>query len=269
MESHLFPERSAALAESLSAAVGPAWHVEVWSELTSTMDRARELLPVNTVEMPVLVLADAQSAGRGRQGREWQSTEGAFLGTFVFRCSHEVSALGGFSLLVGLAVREALECALLLKWPNDLVDCEGRKVGGILVELVSSGGDLGVLVGVGLNVRHAPQFVPHATALSDLGCRFLSPDEIAKVLSRRLFLAFQEVLRRGFEPSLSSWLSAAYGRGYTWIVDLGDQAGGGAPLEGRMVGISPTGALLIEDPRGAVRHVTAGHVLAIRAPGAV
>lgn len=123
--------------------------------------------------LPCLLIAEHQFAGRGRQGRNWQSVAGASL-TFSLILPLPVTDWSGLSLAVGVAVCEAvaavdsdhrhdLRCAL--KWPNDLwlvpadagsLTVAGRKLGGILVETAAAGAQRLVIVGVGLNVlpRH-------------------------------------------------------------------------------------------------------------------
>jgi BirA family transcriptional regulator, biotin operon repressor / biotin---[acetyl-CoA-carboxylase] ligase len=105
-----------------------------------------------------LLLAESQSAGRGRLGRAWSSPPAANLYLSLgWRLARPASALGGLSLALGVAVAEALSATgvdgIGLKWPNDVLR-HGRKLGGLLVEL---GGELGgpsdLVVGLGLNVR--------------------------------------------------------------------------------------------------------------------
>lgn len=105
-----------------------------------------------------LLLAESQTAGRGRLGRSWSSPPAANLYlSLSWRLQRPASALGGLSLALGVAVTEALLALgvdqLGLKWPNDILR-HGRKLGGLLVEL---GGELGgpsdLVLGLGLNVR--------------------------------------------------------------------------------------------------------------------
>ena len=105
-----------------------------------------------------LVWADAQSAGRGRLGRNWQSPHGKGLYfSLVLRPKEPNSAR--LALLAGLAVAAAIEgvcdAPIRCKWPNDLL-CNGRKIGGILCETR----DERVVVGVGLNVTHQKEDLP-------------------------------------------------------------------------------------------------------------
>ncbi|HZT56094.1 MAG TPA: biotin--[acetyl-CoA-carboxylase] ligase, partial [Burkholderiaceae bacterium] len=123
---------------------------------------------------PCLLVAEHQSAGRGRQGRLWQSAPGASL-TFSLGLPLAATDWSGLSLAVGVALCEALAPAdaslarsgpqIGLKWPNDLWLMDGpvhsaaggRKLGGILIETVAAGGVANskrlVIIGIGLNVR--------------------------------------------------------------------------------------------------------------------
>ncbi|MFX4286116.1 biotin--[acetyl-CoA-carboxylase] ligase [Janibacter sp. G349] len=113
------------------------------------------------------VLADLQTAGRGRLGRAWQEVPGAGLAMSVLVPT--VPAPGWLPLAAGLAVRSALTevgVAAELKWPNDvLVPADGdRKVCGVLCQMLPSG--TGVVVGIGINVHHERDQLPVATATS-------------------------------------------------------------------------------------------------------
>ncbi len=157
-----------ALSEALTA-VWPAAQVEVVQSVTSTntvlMNWARAAGPEG---VPRLLVAEAQTAGRGRLGRTWLAQPGASL-TFSLALPLAPTDWSGLSLAVGVALAEALDpCAtplsaqtpvarIGLKWPNDLwlldPQAPGRKLGGILVETVVVGTLRWMVLGVGLNVH--------------------------------------------------------------------------------------------------------------------
>lgn len=103
-------------------------------------------------------LAEYQSAGKGRRGRQWVSPFGSNLYmSLLWRFESNAAALGGLGLVVGVAVAEVLEAQgvsdIGLKWPNDLY-WRGKKLGGILVEMSGrANGSCNVVIGIGLNVR--------------------------------------------------------------------------------------------------------------------
>ena len=124
-----------------------------YPELSSTMDEAARLGEGNTEEGAVVV-AEIQSAGRGRQGRSWISQPGNLLVSVLFRPSMEklpfISIIGGIA--AARAVRKVTGLDIKIKWPNDLM-IDGRKAAGILAESAISGDSVWYAVlGVGMNV---------------------------------------------------------------------------------------------------------------------
>lgn len=142
-------------AEALWEAVSPllpGFTVEILPELDSSnselMRRARAGLTD-----PVLLVAEHQTAGRGRLGRAWASAPGDSL-TFSLALPLAPADWSGLSLAVGASLAESLHPAVRLKWPNDLW-VEDRKLGGILIETASFGDGAGrrqAVIGVGLNI---------------------------------------------------------------------------------------------------------------------
>lgn len=133
----------------------------------STQRVARELADSGAPH-GTAVRAEAQSQGRGRQGRRWESPPGDnLLLSVVLRPPgplHEAPLLS-----LGAAAGLAVAFGLRVKWPNDLVVPDGRKVGGLLAELETAGGRIAyVVLGLGLNVNAAPPELP-AASLAQLG----------------------------------------------------------------------------------------------------
>jgi BirA family transcriptional regulator, biotin operon repressor / biotin---[acetyl-CoA-carboxylase] ligase len=164
----------------------PGLEVQVLAEVGSTntllMERARQLGPAAPAgrggdqpgrraedTAPTLLVAEAQTQGRGRQGRSWQAAAGASL-TFSLSMRLAPADWSGLSLAVGLALAEALDPwppgatvhrpRIGLKWPNDLLLLDdagvGRKLAGTLIETVGAGSARRVVVGVGINVLPLP-----------------------------------------------------------------------------------------------------------------
>lgn len=128
------------------------------ASLASTNDRALAWLAAGGPD-GALVTADAQTAGRGRLGRAWQSPPGRDIyASVLLRPGAPSEAFGSLALAVGLGLHDGLVAALGelpglgLKWPNDLL-IDGRKLGGILCESRWRGADLELVVGFGLNVH--------------------------------------------------------------------------------------------------------------------
>jgi BirA family biotin operon repressor/biotin-[acetyl-CoA-carboxylase] ligase len=200
-------------AGTIVAALAPATRVrlrdvDVLAEVDSTnaaLMRRAALDPT-----PAALLADAQTAGRGRRGKAWLSPPGANL---YLSLAWPVREAAGLSLAVGIACAEALRVpALRVKWPNDLV-VEQRKLGGVLIELA---GGIAV-IGVGLNVR-----MPRAAAevldqpWTDLATLGIDADRntLAARLLDALVAALLEFERGGFAPFAARWqgLDALAGR---------------------------------------------------------
>ena len=142
-------------AEAIWQAVVPVWHdftVEILPELDSTNSELMRRARAGRLE-PVLLVAERQTAGRGRLGKEWLSSaaaDGASL-TFSLGLPFAPADWYGLSLAVGLSIVESLHPALQLKWPNDIW-LQGRKLGGILIETVCVGDVRFAVIGVGINI---------------------------------------------------------------------------------------------------------------------
>ncbi len=143
----------------LQAMLGTArgrFDVDAIDECTSTNSIMLERAALGAPAGSVLV-ADRQTAGRGRRGRDWLSSPGHSL-TFsvLWRFEGGVERLAGLSLAVGVAVQQALAACgaqgVRLKWPNDLL-LDDAKLGGILVELQSEGKSMLAVIGIGLNLE--------------------------------------------------------------------------------------------------------------------
>ena len=146
----------------------PGFTVEVVPEIDSTnseLMRRFKGAPGRAPQFePVLLVAEQQSAGRGRLGRSWQSRRGDSL-LFSLGLPLEPADRSGLSLAVGVSVADSLEPLqaarprIGLKWPNDLwlSTAQGeRKLGGILIETASWGELRCVVIGVGINIRPVP-----------------------------------------------------------------------------------------------------------------
>lgn len=158
--------------------------VLLFDAIGSTNTAARELIAAG---QPVAVVAaDAQTAGRGRLDHTWTSCPGeSFTVSFVVRASRAIATdervNGWLQMIAGLAALDAIRAAvrdpgsgnLMLKWPNDLF-CDGRKLGGILAEMVvppagvsqSADGDVTLVFGIGINLAVPADRLPTAQATS-------------------------------------------------------------------------------------------------------
>lgn len=204
------------------------------------------------------LIADRQSAGRGRQGRQWLDGPGNFMGSTVVRLSPHDPPPASLSFVAALAVyaaaagRIARPSSLRLKWPNDIL-LSGAKFCGILLERE---GDCAV-VGVGVNLAGAPKLADRATvALSDLGT---APDR--DLFAADLAASFATELERwrsyGTGPLFSRWQAAAHQVGTRLAVH--DDKGG--RVCGSYLGLAEDGALCLAVDDGTTRVIHAGDVM--------
>ena len=203
----------------------------------STNERARALA-AGGAPHGTLVTADAQTAGRGRQGRTWVAPAGAaLLMSLVLRKPREA-----LPLAAAVAVCEALPLEAEIKWPNDIW-IHKAKVAGILVEARPQEG--WAVLGIGVNVHEAPP-IEHVTSL---GSAITAED-----LLERLLVALDDWLREPLPEVLAAWRSrdALLGQRVRW--ENGS---------GKGVGIDGTGSLLVETGSGVVA-LDAGEVHLLR-----
>jgi BirA family biotin operon repressor/biotin-[acetyl-CoA-carboxylase] ligase len=165
---------------------------------------------------PCLLVAEAQTSGRGRLGRTWRSSPGASL-TFSLAMPLQPPSWSGLSLAVGVALADALDPApadvparIGLKWPNDLwlMDApgRGRKLGGVLIETVAVGERRMTVVGVGLNVLPLAEAVD---LISGFAClQEFRPDLDAPQALKRVALPLAQALKRFEHEGLAPFVAA-------------------------------------------------------------
>lgn len=177
----------------------PGLAVEWLREIDSTNSELMRRLRQGHLA-PTLLLADVQSAGRGRMGRQWQSRSGDAL-TFSLALPYAPQRWQGLSLAVGVAVAQGLHADVRLKWPNDLFLHDG-KLGGILVETsLQTGHTSHLVVGIGINLQ-APAVADAPYPLASL--RSVLPDiNAAQALSQflpGLLATLRDFENHGFAP---------------------------------------------------------------------
>ena len=213
--------------------------VVVLERVASTMDVGHGLA-AKGAPAGTLVLADAQSAGRGRQGRAWSSEPGAGIWLTLVERPNDAAALDVLSIRAGLSLAPALDAfapaPVRLKWPNDLYS-GGRKLGGILIEARWRGERVDwVAIGAGINLR-VPLNESRATALRSGVSRL-------DVLGAMLPPLRAAAARTG---SLALDERAAFA-----ARDLAAGRRCVEPVAGRVMGIDERGALLVETATGVV-----------------
>jgi BirA family biotin operon repressor/biotin-[acetyl-CoA-carboxylase] ligase len=232
------------------------------AEVGSTNEEARRLAEAGAPE-GTLVLADHQTAGRGRLSRHWEAPPGSsLLMSLLFRpalAAHQVQRL---TMIAGLALVDAVETGTglqpALKWPND-VTLGGAKVAGILTEVGLTGNRIDhAVVGVGLNVNLDPGALP--------GDLLVPATSLSHVLGRPVArLPLLQTFLRGVEARYVA-LQAGHSPHEEWarcLATLGEAvvvSGGSTDLEGVAEGVDADGALLLRLADGGLERVVAGDV---------
>jgi len=208
----------------------------------------------------VAIVADEQTAGRGRLQRAWSSPKGAGLYfSILLRPSLPVDQWPlitfAAALAVGDALQEAADVQTDIKWPNDLLSGE-RKICGILAEAIDTPAGRAVIVGIGINLtQHA---FPEATSVSEVtGTR---PDREAILAALLAALARWYSLLGEREKIVAAWSSrSSYATGKLVQVKNGDES-----WQGTTCGVEPDGALRLRTTDGEIKIIRAGDVRSLR-----
>ena len=234
----------------------PGLRVQVLAEVDSTNTELMRRARASDVT-PTLLVAEAQTAGRGRMGRPWKSASADGHAALAFSLGLPLAPRdwSGLSLAVGLSLAEALHPELTIKWPNDLW-WAGRKLSGILIETGASPAlppeSRYVVIGIGINLE-APDAEGLSTPPAGV-CEFLPGLDAPGLLQRiapGLLHTVQTFEREGFAPLRERYAKrdALAGR----EVALSDG------LRGRALGLSDQGALLVRTEAGT-REITSSEV---------
>lgn len=231
----------------------PGFTVEVVPEIDSTNTELMRRARAGQLD-PVLLVAERQTAGRGRLGREWLSAnnnEASGSLTFSLGLALAPADWSGLSLAVGLALAEALHPDIQIKWPNDLW-YQGRKLAGILIETASIGTQRYAVVGVGINIaaRSAEGLRTPPAWLHELQPQWTAGDVLAQVL-KPLVLRIQACCAQGF----GALREAYHARDYLYGKDVVCTDG----LSGQARGVDASGALLVHTAQG-LQKITSAEV---------
>lgn len=235
-----------------------------YPDIDSTNLQARRLAESGAPHGACLV-AERQSAGRGRLDRRWEAPAGACL-LFSLLLRPAALALGevfGLTNLAALAVCEAIEqtCTLApaIKWPND-VFLEGRKLAGILTEFTARAERLDyVVVGVGLNVNLGPnqlaQLPAPANSLLAASGRSWDRALVLAAILRKADALYAQLMSGGREALSQEYNRRSWLTGRQVTVRDGDQV-----RQGLARGVAPDGALLLEESPGQISTIRHGDV---------
>ncbi len=217
----------------------------------------------------LVLIAEQQSAGRGRLGRTWTTAPraGISMSALVRPLGIPVARWPWIPLLAGLAVGAALQqvakVPTVLKWPNDVM-VEDRKLAGLLVERVEAPAGAAAVIGIGLNVSttRAELPAPNATSLLLEGATTTDRVTLVKAILRRLDGLLTEWESGAGEPSPA--LAVAYRSACSTIGQrVKVELPGHESVEGEAVGLDESGRLLVQTPVGQ-RALGAGDVVQVR-----
>ena len=239
------------------------YRLAAFDSLDSTNEQARRLAMDGALDGTV-IWAKRQTAGRGRQGRQWQSPEGNLYCSIIVRPTVQAREAAQLSFVTALALGQAVsgllpDCVeMRYKWPNDML-LDGRKAAGILLESsgVADGGLDWLVIGAGLNVEDYPDVTDgyRATSLREVG---VGPVALQDILAHYIdgFAHWRERWQNdGIATVREAWLERA--------AQLGEDITVRQPngqLKGRFFGLDEVGALLLDLPDGSRRTITAGDV---------
>ena len=238
-----------------------------FAEVGSTNDVAKQLAEEGAAHGEVVV-AERQTAGRGRRGRPWTSPPGRNVAmSIVLRPDLPPSRAPELTLLASVAVCQAIRQAGVaagIKWPNDIL-ARGRKLAGILTEMAAEPDQLQwVVLGIGVNVNARPEDFPEEIRDTATSLAIERSEPVPRALFAAATLsAIEEWLDRhaadGFGPVRAAWrgMSDTLGRAVS-------ARGGDGEVVGTAEDIDDSGALLIRTEQG-IRRVVAGDVQLLRA----
>ena len=269
-DSSLSPETIRAHLNTRELGTTLSIHEEVDSTNRILADLARAGASHGTV-----VVAESQTAGRGRLGRPWISPRGVNLyASILLTTAQASSAITWIPLLAAVAVVRAITTlaglSLRVKWPNDvLVPRDGgeRKLAGILVEAISGGqaGTKAVVVGIGINVNMPAEAFPEGLRPSATSLLIETGRSVARAPLLAALLGEMERLHNQLRDHGADGIAAAY---QSLCDTLGKQVrielAGSGPIEGTAEGLAPDGALRLRTREGKILEIRAGDVVHLR-----
>nr|WP_039783631.1 biotin--[acetyl-CoA-carboxylase] ligase [Herbaspirillum huttiense] len=259
-------QRIAALIASSSNDNAKTVAVEVVAETGSTnADLLARVTAVDGARLvaPVLLVAESQTAGRGRAGRPWQTSKtSALTFSLAWKFGRPLHALIGLPLAVGVALAEALEVFGIygeLKWPNDVLR-DGAKLAGVLIETAAEGGRADAtwaVIGIGLNLAVPSGLEDELQRAVGSAPELQKPprETVLAIIASALSEVLTEFEQRGFGAFVKRWEAFhAYAGQAVKIVENGRVL-----QEGTAVGVDMMGRFLMDTESGQV-EILAGDV---------
>lgn len=235
-----------------------------FDRIESTQTRALQFLP-KTGDGAVMIIAEVQTKGTGREGRAWSSTSGGLWFTLALPLKNLTLAQAApFSTVASLQVAEALQAVNNLqcdiKWPNDVL-YDGKKVAGILITTVTRNKKPWMLVGVGINVNNQlpAELSNVATSIAQIRKQSQGRSRLLEGVLSSIYAAWEEFDKTGFGPYMKAVEQRLVGIGKPVQVKVGTRT-----VSGTMKSIDNQGGLVLESAGGA-KTVSAGEIAGLPA----
>lgn len=225
-----------------------------YSSIGSTNVEAKTLHD-SGIAAPLWLIADEQTAGRGRLGRSWVSKPGNLYATLLVSSEAQASQASEISFLAAVAVHDAILSIkeipnLKLKWPNDCL-IDGAKVCGILPEVIGQG-PLTFALGCGINIAHAPENTPYPVTHLAIHSELFTVGSMLEALGASLdnwWRIWNAGI--GFSEIRAAWLNRCVG--LNDVIFWQDKSG-------TFIDLAANGALIVELPNSTTTQIHSGEV---------
>lgn len=213
------------------------WDIQTFDELPSTQDvcKARAF---EGGDEGLLIQTLHQTQGRGRHGRSWAGSDQNLAVSFILKPECDVKCVGQISILIGVALAEAIGNDAQVKWPNDVL-LDGQKCAGILIDSDLDGAQINwLVVGVGVNTAEAPGIG---------GALHTDRQAFLMMLLEKISALYTDWQARGFDDIRQKWLNCAYPKGTPLNVGIFED-------------LDEYGNLIVRDGTNALKTISAGDV---------
>ncbi|MGQ3889347.1 biotin--[acetyl-CoA-carboxylase] ligase [Legionella sp. CNM-1927-20] len=232
--------------------------LHLFAEIDST-NRYLKDLPNNLIT--TVCCAEAQTQGRGRFGRKWDSPFGEniyFSGRWQLNCC--ISKLSGLSLIISLAILTSLKSNniqqdIYLKWPNDLL-WQDKKLAGVLIEVIAEANScIEIIIGIGINVNTKNKILPETPwcSLYDMTGIYFDRNQLIASLVKTLDSSLKQFLDQGFKSFHDQWQQVDYLDGQYITVFQPHSS-----LSGYVCGVNDLGQLCLIDDKGQCHYLSSG-----------
>ncbi len=217
------------------------------SQIDSTNEEAKRL--AGSAQLPVWILADRQTKGRGRLQRHWVSYQGNLMTSLAFVPEGATEHIGQLSFVAALTVYDTVakfagEESLALKWPNDVL-YEGKKIAGILLETIgkTKTGQYKMALGIGINLITFPEHIDYpTTSLKEMTGHTIDVLKVHHYLAYAFEHWYKLYNANGFEIIREAWLARVYGFMKKIEVKMQNEV-----ISGNFIGLDETGHMLLKE----------------------